>query len=112
MIGDALLRIHGDPARAWTVGLLAEELAVSRSVLAAKFSERLGQSPMRYIALWRGQLASHLLQTTDLPVSAIATRVGYESEPAFSRAFKRSAGMAPGAWRTTRARSAAASTVG
>jgi AraC-like DNA-binding protein len=100
VIGDALLRIHGDPARAWTVGLLAEELTVSRSVLAAKFSERLGQSPMRYVALWRLQLASHLLQTTDLAVSAVATRVGYESEPAFSRAFKRELGVAPGAWRS------------
>ena len=102
VIGDALVRIHGDPARAWTVGLLAEELAVSRSVLAAKFTERLGQSPMRYVALWRQELASHLLQTTDLSVGTIATRVGYESEPAFSRAFKRSAGMAPGAWRNRR----------
>jgi transcriptional regulator GlxA family with amidase domain len=61
---------------------------------------------MRWVALWRLQLASHLLQTTDLPRSAIATRVGYESEPAFSRAFKRSVGNAPGAWRKTGRRAA------
>jgi AraC-like DNA-binding protein len=106
VIGDALLRIHGDPSRAWSVPLLAEELGVSRSALAARFSERLGQSPMRYIARWRNQLASHLLQTTDLPVGVVATRVGYESEPAFSRAFKRSTGSAPGAWRNAARRAA------
>lgn len=99
LIGDALLRIHGDPARPWTVPLLAEELAVSRSVFATRFTDRLGQSPMRYVAQWRLQLACHLLQTTDVAVSTIAVRVGYESEPAFSRAFKRAAGVAPGAWR-------------
>jgi AraC-like DNA-binding protein len=86
--------------------LLAEELGVSRSALAARFSERLGQSPMRYIARWRNQLASHLLQTTDLPVGVVATRVGYESEPAFSRAFKRSTGSAPVAWRNAARRAA------
>lgn len=100
LIGDALVRIHGDPARAWTVGLLADELAVSRSVLAERFRQRLGQSPMRYVALWRGQLASHLLQTSDLPIGTVALRVGYESEAAFSRAFKRMVGTAPGAWRS------------
>ncbi|MEO8540250.1 MAG: AraC family transcriptional regulator [bacterium] len=109
IVGDALLRIHGDPARPWTVAELAEELGVSRSALAARFTEQLGDSPMRYLAGWRRQLASHLLQTTDLAISAIASRVGYDSEPAFSRAFKRSAGVAPGAWRTAgRSRGAAA----
>ncbi len=102
VIGDALMRIHSDPSHPWSVPLLAQELGVSRSVLAARFVERLGLSPMRYVALWRRQLASHLLQTTELPLSAIAQRVGYESEAAFSRAFKRSSGVAPGAWRSQR----------
>ena len=100
VVGDALVRIHNDPCRPWTVTQLADELAVSRSVLAARFVEHVGESPMRYIALWRLQIASHLLQTTDLSVGVIAAKVGYESEPAFSRAFKRHANSAPGAWRT------------
>ena len=99
LIGSALLRIHGDPARAWSVPLLAEELSVSRSVLGARFVERVGISPMRYVGQWRRQIAGHLLQTTDLSVGEVAMRVGYESEQAFSRAFKREAGLAPGAWR-------------
>lgn len=99
VLGDALLRIHGDPSRGWTVALLAEELGVSRSVLNRRFAERLGESPMRYVALWRTQLAGHLLDTTDLPVGVIGSRVGYESEAAFSRAFKRQVGVAPLAWR-------------
>lgn len=99
LIGGALLRIHSDPARAWSVPLLAEELSVSRSVLGARFVERLGVSPMRYVGQWRRQVASHLLRTTELPIAEIAARVGYESEQAFSRAFKRDSGVSPGAWR-------------
>jgi AraC-like DNA-binding protein len=99
VVGPALVRIHQDPSRAWTVNSLADELAVSRSVLAARFVERLGQSPMRYLALWRLQLAAHELLNEGSSISETAIRIGYESEAAFSRAFKRHVGVAPGAWR-------------
>lgn len=98
VVGPALVRIHQEPAKDWTVGSLADELAVSRSVLAARFVERLGESPMRYLGLWRLQLAAHHLDG-GATVSEAALLVGYESEPAFSRAFKRHVGMAPGSWK-------------
>jgi AraC-like DNA-binding protein len=102
LVGQALVSIHREPAREWTVASLAEELAVSRSVLAARFVDRLGESPMRYLALWRLQLAAQALEE-GATVSEAALSVGYESEPAFSRAFKRHTGVAPGAWKGRRA---------
>jgi AraC-like DNA-binding protein len=102
VIAPALARLHGDPERHWTVADLAAEAAVSRSLLDARFREVLGQSPIRYLTEWRMHLADDLLATTDLGVAAIARRVGYDSEEAFSRAFKRARGRSPSHWRAAR----------
>jgi AraC-like DNA-binding protein len=106
VLAPALSLLHGDPARKWTVAELAARAAVSRSVLDDRFRQVLGRSPIRYLTEWRMHLAEELLATTDLGVVAIARRVGYDSEEAFSRAFKREHGMSPSPWR--RARPAAA----
>ena len=98
-LGRALVAIHADPARPWTVGQLAHASAVSRSVLADRFQRVLAISPMRYLTSWRLQLAAHRLGTTDDGMAAIAASVGYESEAAFNRAFKRHVGVPPAAWR-------------
>jgi AraC-like DNA-binding protein len=98
----ALARLHGAPARHWTVAALAAEAAVSRSLLDERFRQLLGRSPIRYLAQWRMHLAAELLSTTDLPVAAVAHRVGYDAEEAFSRAFKRARGLAPTRWREQR----------
>jgi AraC-like DNA-binding protein len=99
VLAPALARLHGDPARRWTVADLAGEVAVSRSVLDERFRQVLGRSPIRYLTEWRMHLAEELLDTTDLGVVPIARRVGYDSEEAFSRAFKRAHGASPGRWR-------------
>jgi AraC-like DNA-binding protein len=99
IIGSALNRIHADPAYSWTVSELASQVSVSRSALANRFTELLGQPPMQYLTRWRLQLAAHRLQTTDESIAKIASQVGYESEAAFNRAFKRYAGKPPGTWR-------------
>jgi AraC-like DNA-binding protein len=78
---------------------LASEVAVSRSVLDERFRKVLGRSPIRYLTEWRMHLAEELLDTTELGVDPIARPVGYESEEAFSRAFKRAHGESPGRWR-------------
>ena len=98
VIGQALAALHGAPAAAWTVESLARAAGVSRSVLADRFTEMVGQPPMQYLALWRMQLASRRLLDGD-PVAGVAATVGYESEAAFSRAFKKIAGEAPATWR-------------
>lgn len=98
-IGPALAAIHAEPTRQWTVDALARKAAASRSVLAARFVERLNQSPMRYLTNWRLQLAIHLLRSTELTVAVIAGQVGYDSEAAFSRMFKRHLGLPPAVWR-------------
>jgi AraC-like DNA-binding protein len=102
VVGQALAALHGEPAAAWTVESLAREVGVSRSVLADRFAEMVGQPPMQYLALWRMQLASRLLLEGD-PVADAAAAVGYESEAAFSRAFKKLVGEAPAAWRRANA---------
>jgi AraC-like DNA-binding protein len=99
--GRALTELHSEPARAWTLDELARRSACSRSTLNERFSRFVGRAPMQYLAEWRLQLASHLLQETTLGVSAVAYRVGYESEAAFNRAFKRSMGQPPAQWRKT-----------
>lgn len=99
VLAPALSLLHADPARRWTVGDLAAEVAVSRSVLDERFRQVLGRSPIRDLTEWRMHLAEELLDTTELGVVPIARRVGYESEEAFSRAFKRAHGDSPGRWR-------------
>jgi AraC family transcriptional regulator, alkane utilization regulator len=99
VVGRALRLIHGAPEEDWTVERLAKEAAVSRSILADRFTEAIGQPPMRYLASWRLQLAADLVRTTELGIAEIGARVGYESEAAFSRAFKRHFGQPPASLR-------------
>lgn len=98
-VGGAITLIHRDPARAWTVATLASEVAMSRSAFAARFAELVGEPPMQYLARWRMQVALTWLKDDGMPVGEIGHRLGYESEAAFSRAFKRFVGVAPGAAR-------------
>jgi AraC-like DNA-binding protein len=99
LVGQALALMHADPAHDWTVTELATQVASSRTVLVDRFRELLGQPPIRYLTGWRMDLASGLLRTTTQGVGEIAERVGYDSEAAFSRAFKRAFGKAPAHWR-------------
>ncbi|HZS32410.1 MAG TPA: AraC family transcriptional regulator [Methylomirabilota bacterium] len=101
-VGRALAFLHGEPARAWTLDQLAREVAVSRTALAERFTALVGQPPMQYLARWRMQLAAGRLAGGPGKVAAIAEEVGYDSEAAFSRAFKRLVGMSPAAWRRAR----------
>jgi AraC-like DNA-binding protein len=99
VVGPALCVLHEDPAHDWTVGELAKAVATSRTVLVDRFGQLLGRPPIRYLTGWRLALAAGLLRTTDRSVGEIATQVGYASEEAFSRAFKRSSGRTPTRWR-------------
>jgi AraC-like DNA-binding protein len=98
VVGRALEALHGAPRDAWTIETLGRTIGVSRSVLAARFKEMVGHPPMHYLTLWRMQLASRMLHDGQ-PVVEVAAAVGYESEAAFSRAFKKLMGMAPAMWR-------------
>ncbi|MGZ4760313.1 MAG: helix-turn-helix transcriptional regulator, partial [Acidimicrobiales bacterium] len=98
-----LALLHGSPDRKWTVAELASAAAVSRSLLDDRFRQVLGRSPIRYLTEWRMHLAEELLATTEIGVVDIARRVGYRSEEAFSRAFKRARGTSPTPWRQSRA---------
>jgi AraC-like DNA-binding protein len=102
VLAPALARLHAAPERKWTVTALASSVAVSRSVLDQRFRSVLGRPPIRYLSEWRMHLADDLLASTDAGIASIAGRVGYDSEEAFSRAFKRSRGTSPGAWRHAR----------
>jgi AraC-like DNA-binding protein len=98
-VGPALSMLHAQPAHSWTVDELARKVGLSRSALAQRFTDLLGQPPMQYLARWRLQIASHELLIGSKPLAALAEQVGYDSEPAFNRAFKREFGMPPAAWR-------------
>jgi len=98
VVGQSLAALHGAAGDSWTVERLARLVGVSRSVLAERFTGMVGQPPMQYLALWRMQLASRLLDDGG-QVSAVADAVGYESEAAFSRAFKKLVGESPATWR-------------
>lgn len=108
--GTALAHLHRDPARPWTLADLARESGTSRTVLTERFTHLLGESPLVYLARWRLQLAARLLETTDGKVLRVASEVGYESEAAFNRAFKRWFGVPPARYRRLR-RNERASTV-
>ncbi|MGG2037432.1 AraC family transcriptional regulator [Pseudomonas paraeruginosa] len=95
VVGRALMLLHAHPARTWSVDLLAREVNQSRSGFSQRFASVMGESPMRYLTRTRMHIAADFLETTDLRVSQIAQRVGYESEPAFSRAFRRQMGTTP-----------------
>lgn len=98
-IGYAILLVQRDPARAWTVASLAHEVAMSRSAFAARFKELVGESPMQYITRWKMNVALTCLKNEDVSLGELANRLGYQSEAAFSRAFKRFIGVSPGAAR-------------
>lgn len=98
-VGKALALMHSKPAHAWTVDELANQVGLSRSALADRFGVLIGCPPMQYLTRWRLQLAGDLLRSSRRPLAAIAAEVGYDSEAAFSRAFKRELGAAPTTWR-------------
>jgi AraC-like DNA-binding protein len=95
----ALQAMHHDPARPWTVAMLAAEAGLSRAPFARRFTALLRQPPLTYLTWWRMTTAARLLQESDVPLSAIAAKVGYTSEFAFANAFKRQYGTAPGRYR-------------
>ena len=97
--GRALALLHNRPAASWSLERLAREIGVSRSSLAERFSELIGQPPMRYLTRWRIQLACRLLCDDVAKVSSVALDVGYQSEAAFSRSFKALVGTSPATWR-------------
>jgi AraC-like DNA-binding protein len=107
-MGHAILQIQREPARAWSVAALAKEVAMSRSAFAARFKELVGESPMHYVTRWRMNMAVTWLQEEDIALYELAERLGYQSEAAFSRAFKRFVGTSPGAARRNRRAAASA----
>ncbi|MFN2526963.1 MAG: helix-turn-helix transcriptional regulator, partial [Actinomycetota bacterium] len=102
VLAPTMKAIHAAPERKWTVADLAAEAAVSRSLLDERFRDVLGLPPMRYVNEWRMRVAQDLLANTEATAGSIARRVGYESEEAFSRAFKRTRGQSPSLWRGER----------
>jgi AraC-like DNA-binding protein len=106
-VSEAMRRVHESPSEHWTVGALASAVALSPSRFAARFREMTGQSVMNYVARWRANVACRLLRDTELNLTDIAGRVGYESLPAFSRAFKAQLGEPPATWRAARSKARA-----
>jgi AraC-like DNA-binding protein len=103
IVGRALQLLHGEPSRRWTVEELARAAGASRSVLGERFNELLERAPIEYLTTLRIQLAADRLRHGRHAIARIAADVGYDSEAAFARAFKRVTGLAPGAWRAGRA---------
>jgi AraC-like DNA-binding protein len=102
-VGKAIALMHQRPSDPWTVEELGHEVGLSRSALHERFVELVGQPPMQYLANWRIQRGALLLRETKATVATIALEVGYESEAAFSRAFKRLVGTPPATWRRAQA---------
>jgi AraC-like DNA-binding protein len=98
-VGRALAALHRQPAHSWTLDELAQEAGVSRSALTERFARYLGQSPMAYLADWRLELGAEALRTSSRSVLQVASDVGYDSEAAFNRAFKRRFGKPPAQYR-------------
>ena len=98
-VGKSLALMHARPAHAWTVDELASHVGLSRSALAERFTNLVGAPPMHYLTRWRVQVAADLLRSSRRTLAAIGAEVGYESEAAFNRAFKRELGATPAAWR-------------
>jgi len=102
VVGPALRALHDRPEHAWTLPDLARTIGTSRTVLVERFSELVGVPPVQYLTQWRLQLAADQLARGSAKVATIGARVGYASEAAFSRAFKRATGQSPSAWRSAR----------
>lgn len=102
-VGRALALMHDAPATEWTVDELGRRVGLSRSALHERFAEMIGQPPMQYLTNWRMQVAAALLRNTNATVVSVALEVGYDSEAAFARAFKRLVGSPPAAWRRQKA---------
>lgn len=98
-IGDALTLIHARPAHGWTLESIAREIGLSRTTFADRFVHFVGMPPMQYLARWRMQLAARRLETPGVGIAEVAAEIGYESEAAFNRAFKKLIGTTPGNWR-------------
>jgi AraC-like DNA-binding protein len=98
-VGKALALLHRKPAHPWTIAALANDVGISRSVLAERFRRYLSETPIAYLTRWRLQLGAQMLKSTSASVAHIASEVGYESEPAFNRAFKREFGLPPARFR-------------
>jgi AraC-like DNA-binding protein len=99
-VGKTLALMHRNPAHPWTIASLAKEAGVSRSVLAERFRRYLNQAPIAYLTRWRLQLGAQMLASTSYSVAQIASEVGYESEAAFNRAFKRDFTVPPARFRS------------
>ncbi|WEX78943.1 AraC family transcriptional regulator [Sinorhizobium numidicum] len=99
VIGKVLGMLHEEPAHPWTLNELARRAGMSRAALAARFAHLIGHAPMQYLTLWRMQIAARLLAESSMKVAAVAHEVGYESDAAFSRAFKKIVGVSPAIWR-------------
>ena len=99
IVSRALQLVHANPARRWTVDELAREAGASRTVLAERFNVVMGQAPIEYVTGWRMQIAAERIRNSENGLATIAADVGYESEAAFNRAFKRITGVTPGRWR-------------
>jgi AraC-like DNA-binding protein len=98
-VGAALRLIHSEYAQAWTLDRLARATAMSRTSFADRFSDFVGMPPMTYLSRWRIQVAARLMRTTSMGIAQVAAHVGYQSESALSRAFKRAVGVSPSVWR-------------
>ncbi len=105
-VARALALLHGDLKRDWTADELGREVGLSRSALADRFTRLIGVAPMHYLASWRMQVAAQELRSRNTTLIQVANKVGYESEAAFSRAFKRAFGTAPATWRRSQSQSA------
>ncbi|MGH8637390.1 MAG: AraC family transcriptional regulator, partial [Burkholderiales bacterium] len=101
-VGRVLTLMHAQPAEHWTSESLADRVGLSRSALHERFVQFIGLPPIQYLINWRMQLASQLLTASSAPLASIALDAGYESEAAFSRAFKRTVGVSPSVWRRER----------
>ncbi|MGB3337221.1 MAG: AraC family transcriptional regulator [Devosia sp.] len=101
-IGRALSLVHARPANDWTIEALATEVGMSRSAFAKRFAHYSGDSPMQYLARWRMQLAARRLENPQVSIAQVGVEVGYDSEAAFNRAFKKVMGVPPGTWRRGR----------